>query len=114
MLSLLVEQKKLRKVDLTASLDKIRPRSIVGIHRQKEQFKTLLDFKTGKFNILIATDIAEDGIDIRSCQLVINFDLPATLKSMIQVMIGLLVCDPSPNCRRDEVELELFVQRWLC
>lgn len=70
-----------------ASQVKISPRSIIGIYRQQEQFQTLLDFKNGKFNVLIATDVAEDGLDVRTCQLVINFDLPPTLKSMIQVSI---------------------------
>ncbi|MBI4054134.1 MAG: DEAD/DEAH box helicase [Candidatus Doudnabacteria bacterium] len=33
-------------------------------------------FKTGKYRILIATDIAARGIDVQGIELVINFDLP--------------------------------------
>jgi ATP-dependent RNA helicase RhlE len=36
----------------------------------------LADFKQGKIQILIATDIASRGIDIDELPLVVNFDLP--------------------------------------
>lgn len=36
----------------------------------------LQGFKTGKFRILVATDIAARGIDVKGIELVLNFDLP--------------------------------------
>lgn len=44
----------------------------------------LSEFKTGKYNVLFATDVVEEGLDVKACQFVINYDLPATVKSFIQ------------------------------
>jgi len=38
--------------------------------------KALEGFKSGKYRILIATDIAARGIDVKGIELVINYDLP--------------------------------------
>lgn len=38
--------------------------------------KSLDGFKSGKFRILVATDIASRGIDVSDIELVINYDLP--------------------------------------
>ena len=35
-------------------------------------------------NLLVATSVAEEGLDIRTCSLVVRFDLPETLSSYIQ------------------------------
>lgn len=35
-------------------------------------------------NVLVSTNVAEEGLDIQSCHLVIGFDLPKTLCSFIQ------------------------------
>jgi len=40
-------------------------------------------FKTGKYRILVATDIAARGIDVKGIQLVINFDLPDDLENYV-------------------------------
>jgi len=38
----------------------------------------LQGFKSGKYRVLVATDIASRGIDVVGIELVLNFDLPAT------------------------------------
>ncbi|MDE5842813.1 MAG: DEAD/DEAH box helicase, partial [Muribaculaceae bacterium] len=43
---------------------------------QNRREDVMLDFKAGKINILIATDIVSRGIDIDDIQLVINYDVP--------------------------------------
>ena len=38
--------------------------------------EALEGFKTGRFRVLVATDIAARGIDVKGIELVVNFDLP--------------------------------------
>ncbi|XP_048490834.1 dicer-like protein 4 isoform X2 [Beta vulgaris subsp. vulgaris] len=39
---------------------------------------------SGSLNLLVATNVGEEGLDIQTCCLVIRFDLPETLASFIQ------------------------------
>jgi len=53
--------------------------SVSEIHSdldQKSRENVLMDFKSRKLNILVATDILSRGIDIEDIDLVINFDVP--------------------------------------
>lgn len=50
----------------------------------RQQILTLLAFKKGDLNCIIATSIAEEGLDIPDCNLVIRFDLYETLIQYIQ------------------------------
>lgn len=43
---------------------------------QSEREKALTGFKSGKYRVLVATDIAARGIDVTGIELVINYDLP--------------------------------------
>jgi len=47
-----------------------------GDRSQNERQNALADFKRGKVNILVATDVAARGIDITELDAVVNFDLP--------------------------------------
>ena len=52
---------------------------VAEIHsnRSLNQRKEALDgFKTGKYRILVATDIASRGIDVKGIEVVINYDIP--------------------------------------
>ena len=43
---------------------------------QRERMQALEDFKSGKLRVLVATDIAQRGLDISGITHVINFDVP--------------------------------------
>ena len=51
-----------------------------GDLRQNERKRILENFKTGKTLVLVATDVAARGLDIKDIKYVINFDLPHELE----------------------------------
>ncbi|KAI7956676.1 hypothetical protein MJO28_003771 [Puccinia striiformis f. sp. tritici] len=58
---------------------------IIGIKMDsRTQKKTVAKFRTGEHNLTIATSVAEEGLDFRSCRVVIRFDLITTWKGYIQ------------------------------
>ncbi|WP_066961289.1 DEAD/DEAH box helicase [Microbulbifer sp. Q7] len=56
--------------------NRIPAAAIHGNKSQNARTKALADFKAGKVQILVATDIAARGIDIDQLPQVVNFDLP--------------------------------------
>jgi ATP-dependent RNA helicase RhlE len=59
---------------------------VVAIHGNKSQAqrtKALIQFKTGKARVLVATDVAARGIDIPNLPLVINYDLPMVAEDYV-------------------------------
>ncbi|PWW79995.1 hypothetical protein C7212DRAFT_355951 [Tuber magnatum] len=50
----------------------------------REQMITVSKFRQGKLNCLIATSVAEEGLDIPDCSLVIRFDLYRTMIQYVQ------------------------------
>jgi len=53
-------------------------------NRSLNQRKEALEgFKTGRYRVLVATDIASRGIDVKNIELVINFDLPENAEDYV-------------------------------
>jgi len=50
--------------------------AITGDIEQKKRLRILGDFKEGRLAVLVATDVASRGIDVKDVTHVINFDLP--------------------------------------
>ncbi|XP_055829779.1 endoribonuclease Dicer homolog 2 [Solanum dulcamara] len=58
--------------------------SVVQSQSRKIQNKIVEEFRKGLVNIIVATSILEEGLDVQSCNLVIRFDPSATVCSFIQ------------------------------
>lgn len=63
--------------------DDIPSMAIHGNKSQAQRTKALSDFKAGKVQILVATDIAARGIDIDQLPFVVNFDLPQVAEDYV-------------------------------
>jgi ATP-dependent RNA helicase RhlE len=57
--------------------------SIHGGKSQGNRERTLQEFKTGKITVLVATDVAARGIDVKDITHVINYTLPHTYTDYI-------------------------------
>ncbi|KAL4887487.1 hypothetical protein BJY04DRAFT_212522 [Aspergillus karnatakaensis] len=71
-------------------ISNLRPGMLIGARSDdltaanisfRQQFLALVNFRSGKINCLFATTVAEEGLDIADCNLVVRFDL---FKTMIQ------------------------------
>jgi len=58
-------------------------RCIHGDKTQQERDDTLAEFKAGKLPILIATDVAARGLDVKDIAVVVNFDMPNNIEDYI-------------------------------
>jgi len=61
----------------------IRVERIHGNRSQSQRTEALAGFKSGKYRVLVATDIASRGIDITALGHVVNFDVPAVPEDYI-------------------------------
>uniref|UniRef100_A0A8C9SVJ4 RNA helicase n=1 Tax=Scleropages formosus TaxID=113540 RepID=A0A8C9SVJ4_SCLFO len=58
--------------------------SVVKPMTSNEQKEVLRKFRTGEINLLIATTVAEEGLDIKECNIVIRYGLVTNEIAMIQ------------------------------
>ena len=70
--------KKQRVKDLTRTLRAltIDARAMHSDLEQHERDQAMLDFRNGKIDVLVATDVVSRGIDVTDVPLVINYDVP--------------------------------------
>ncbi|KAK3337388.1 hypothetical protein B0T19DRAFT_379677 [Cercophora scortea] len=54
--------------------------------KQKQQIETIEKFKRGEFNVLVATSIGEEGLDIGQVDLIVCYDASASPIRMLQRM----------------------------
>lgn len=94
---------KKKQMDIPNNNDSIKPKSSDGdidsnerlkssilAHKnglkQNSQSQVLNDFKSSKYNILVATSIGEEGLDIGEVDLIINFDCTSSVIKNLQRM----------------------------
>lgn len=63
--------------------NKITSARIHGNRSQAQRTEALAGFKSGKYRVLVATDIAARGIDVEALGHVVNFDVPAVPEDYI-------------------------------
>ena len=61
----------------------IESAAIHGDKSQGARQKALADFKAGRVRVMVATDIAARGIDIKELGMVINYDLPDVVETYV-------------------------------
>ncbi|EPS68154.1 hypothetical protein M569_06619, partial [Genlisea aurea] len=71
------------------SLSFVQSASLIG-HNNSQEMRTsqmqdtISRFRDGRVTVLVATSVAEEGLDIRQCNVVIRFDLAKTVLAYIQ------------------------------
>lgn len=100
--------KKLNSEGLTAD-------SIHGNKSQSAREKTLERYRQGEIDILVATDVAARGIDVKNITLVVNFDLPMESDAYVHRIGRTARAGKSGHaisfCSEDEVALLRLVER---
>lgn len=61
----------------------IKALAMHGGKEQKERLSVMNDFRSGKVNIIVATDVSARGIDIPNVEFVINYDLPEEAENYV-------------------------------
>jgi len=70
--------------DLTEALQsRIAVEVLHGDIAQNQRERTLDNFRTGKINVLVATDVAARGLDIPNVDLVVHFDFPDSTEAFL-------------------------------
>ncbi|KAJ1551107.1 pre-mRNA processing RNA-helicase, partial [Nowakowskiella sp. JEL0078] len=59
------------------------PQAIHGGKDQNERDSTIMDFKTGAANVLIATSLAARGLDVKQLKVVVNYDCPNHMEDYV-------------------------------
>lgn len=76
--TIIFSSSKLKVKDLAHTLKRMKL-NVAAMHSDLEQAQreeVMLDFKNGKIDILVATDIVARGIDIEDIGLIVNYDVP--------------------------------------
>jgi len=91
-------------------------------NRSLGQRRDALDgFKSGKYKVLVATDIASRGIDVRGIELVVNFDLPDDAENYVHRIgrtgraghKGHAISFATPDQSRDVRDIEKIIRSTL-
>lgn len=81
--TLIFTRTKYKAKNLSRQLQKagLRATSLQGNLTQNQRKRAMDGFRTGKFNIMVATDIAARGIDVNGISHVVNYDVPDTAEA---------------------------------
>ncbi len=113
--------KKQKVKDLARELHRqgLDARAMHSDLEQHERDEVMLDFRNGKVDVLVATDIVARGIDIDDIPLVINFDVPRDAEDYVHRIgrtaraenLGAAVTLVCPEDRRYFAKIEHFLKK---
>jgi ATP-dependent RNA helicase RhlE len=86
-----------------------------------QRIEALNGFKSGKYRVLVATDIAARGIDVTGIELVVNYDLPEQAADYVHRigrtgragLEGHAISLATPDQRRDVMDIERLIKKQL-
>ncbi len=85
--SVMIFTRTKREADsLTSQIKKIHPQRVTTLHSdipQRERTKALTGFREGRYDIIIATDLAARGLDISGVTHVINYRVPENAEDYV-------------------------------
>ncbi len=95
---------------------------VAEIHSDRslgQRKEALAGFKSGTYRILVATDIAARGIDVKNIQLVVNFDLPDNTQDYVHRIgrtgrageAGRAISFAMPDQKRDVRDIERLIRK---
>lgn len=107
-----------RKVKTTLNLHGFKAAEIHSNRSLGQRKEALSGFKTGKYRILVATDIAARGIDVQGIELVLNYDLPDDTDNYVHRigrtgragMEGHAISFATPDQGRDVRDIERLIK----
>lgn len=113
--------RKQRVKDLARALQmkKMDARPMHSDLTQKERDEVMLDFRNGKVDVLVATDIVARGIDVDDIPLVINYDVPRDAEDYVHRIgrtaraenLGIAVTLVSTDEQRYFYKIEQFLHK---
>jgi len=94
---------------------------IHGNRSQNQRQVALAGFASGKYRVMVATDIAARGIDVKDIELVVNFDLPDQLEDYVHRIgrtgragtTGKAISFASPEQKKDVRAIEKLIKKQL-
>jgi len=96
--------------------------SEIHSNRSLAQRRDALDgFKSGKYRVLVATDIAARGLDVKDIELVVNFDLPSQAEDYVHRIgrtgragrTGHAISIATPDQRQEVQEIERLTRAYI-
>ncbi|PIR93380.1 hypothetical protein COT99_00945 [Candidatus Falkowbacteria bacterium CG10_big_fil_rev_8_21_14_0_10_43_10] len=86
-----------------------------------QRLRALADFKSGRTRIMVATDVASRGIDVKNIETVINYDLPEKANDYVHRVgrtgraghVGHAISFAIPAQKRDILDIERLIKKTL-
>jgi len=86
-----------------------------------QRLRALADFKSGKARVMVATDVASRGIDVKNIETIINYDLPEKANDYVHRVgrtgraghVGHAISFATPSQKNDILDIERLIKKTL-